>query len=297
MPLSEPHISPYAERNRPPARTYSLSLPSSPIRPGKGDHAIEAVAIGIEWAPPLGARQLVDATSVHSTNGHVSAQLPGKKVVPGLKLELTAGMGSNPALAMRADAELTDFTHSRSDGAIDTTLSIRPDFFSCSSTEYRGWNTEKARLLALLLPFVHAVPDASIGAVGLQYVDVFRWNKSQGNLVAEVLNLHSGWLPAVVQRRKSFWHVHQGWFSEGPGDERILNQIEIDFQEESVDFALKISGQHRFQAMSFSTNTPSLGVARDEVEGALDHMHQINKVVLNDLLTPEMLTRIGLKPV
>lgn len=259
------------------------------IRLANDDHAIEAVAIGVDWAPQLEAAALTAANQVHAK---LLELLPQKKSIQGVAFKLDA---ATKAIQLGISGDLVDLIHLDERGQPDFTVSLRPDFFSCSTPVYPGWRTTKPLLLDRLLPFVRAALEkqATMQAIGLQYTDAFRWSKTLGNLLSDVFRRDTPFLPAAVFERKSFWHVHQGWFSMGHRSLRVLNVVNVDYVEEGENHVLRINGQHKLQANSLDGGIAQLSI--DDAVDALDGLHEINKEVLHSSLTSTMLRRIGMK--
>lgn len=265
----------------------------SVIRIAAGDHAIEAMALGIEWGEHLSEAVLEAAASVYGQTPTLVEFLPGRKELPGLKINMAVGgvhaIQANPA-------RIVDFSRVKPDGSLEWLVSLRPDFFSCTCGAYSGWKAAKARTLELLLPFADVAwkKNAKMQALGLQYFDVFRWDVGVSDGLAQVLKPNR-WIPSAVLEHRSAWHVHQGWFSEGPNRARILNNLNVDFTAEGSDYVLRINGQHRLQAVQFDGTSPYvLDIA--EISALADVLHEANKAALHNLLTPEMISRIGMKP-
>jgi uncharacterized protein (TIGR04255 family) len=231
-------------------------------------------------------------TAASQAHAQVQDLLPQKKAVKGMAFKIDPAAS---AIQLGSADDLVDYVCLDEAGLPDFTVSIRPDFFSCSSKSYTSWRVTKPQLLKRLLPFVGAALEkqAVMQAIGLQYTDVFRWSKEFGDLVDEVVRRDTPLLPSSIFERKSFWHVHQGWFSSGHRSLRVLNIVNIDFVEQGEDLAIRINGQHKVQARNFD-GTPSLLSVDDAIEG-LDDLHVVNKEVLSSLLTPATLQRIGMK--
>jgi uncharacterized protein (TIGR04255 family) len=265
------------------------------VRLGGGEsHAIEVMALGVEWSAPLSDEVLSRLVAVYSARPDIAGFLPGKKHLQGLSIRME---GPETQLST-GTSSLVDFTRSRPDGSVEWAISLRPDFISCNTSAYVGWKAAKPRLIGLLRPFVEVAVSlgASIQAIGLQYLDTFRWPQSDGNRVEEILSRQSAWVPVRCFQQPFLWHVHQGWFTEAPQGRRVLNNLNIDLQHEDGDtklVALKIHGQHRLQAVGFKSLSQT-SIHEAELESAADMLHQMNKDALAELLTPAIIKRIGL---
>jgi uncharacterized protein (TIGR04255 family) len=272
-------------------------LTQTSLRLGGGDnHAIEVMALGVEWSTPLSDDALRRLVAVYDQRPEMSEFLPGKRHLKGLSIRVE---GPDTQLSADQSSVLVDFTRVEPNGKVAWAISLRPDFIACNTSSYVGWKTAKPKLLDLLRPFVDLAVSslgASMQAVGLQYLDTFRWPQAEGNRVSEILSSHSGWIPSRCFEQPLLWHVHQGWFAEGSRGRRVLNNLNVDHQHEDGELktaVLKIHGQHRLQAAGFMSAAQA-AIREDELESAADELHAINKATLGELFTPAVIKRIGL---
>lgn len=265
------------------------------IRTAKDKHAIEAAAFGIEWTTQLQQAQMEAVSTIFETNPELASLLPNKKSLPSINLKVENEAPNGFSVQSTSAADFTG-----PDGAEDGTLTLswRPEFVSCATTNYLRWKTSKPRMLQALMPFVDCAlrnEGVGIAAIGIQYIDAFRWSKTSGNMLSKVLRDDGDWIPKRFFSSSSLWHVHQGWFSASRDGRRVLNNLNIDLMEEPEDFLLRIQGQHRIEAVSFNDETSEMKLTPEHIDEGLEHLHLLNKKVLSHILTPETLSMIGLK--
>ena len=155
------------------------------IRPAAGRHAIETMALAVEWEQPIDGAGLASAANIFRNNASLFKLLPIEKKFPGFAVRI-----ENLTASVVADnAEIVDFTQQSSEGLMTWGLSLRPEFFSCSCVAYTRWAEVKPFALQLLEPLAaFALEQGSkIRAVGLQYSDAFRWALSDTSAIREVL--------------------------------------------------------------------------------------------------------------
>ena len=266
------------------------------------------MALGIEWVEPLPEATLAALFKLRTENEKVRTFLPAVKNLPGLRMTVTGdNQGSAPKIADLApiQAHLFDLSRMKPDGSIEWSIGVRPDFVTCNCGNYKGWKAVKPVALELLQPFADRATElgASIKAIGIQYLDVFRWRKGGRDFVFEVLSKDSKWLPKNITEWPSIWHVNQGWFSPGPDGLRVLNVLNIELVEETDVLALKVQGTHSIQVTHYTTRNqayvPPLEGAQivaDLLASYAETLHIENKRTLLQLLTEPMRVRIGLKP-
>jgi uncharacterized protein (TIGR04255 family) len=274
------------------------------FQPVSGTHAIEIMAIGIEWAMPLTQSQLAHLQTVYEATTSVKEFLPQYLPVQGFSIQQVVPVGAavpgTPPQPIQppqflAEAGGFDLRRVEPDGRMSWVTSVRPQVLSCNCSLYDRWNNVKPTALSILGPFVNAALDAGakISAVGLQYKDAFRL--LDGNLhevTRELFRQDCRWLPGHVFDEHSFWHCHQGWFSEGPDGHRVLNNVTTDISEINAARFARIGGQHRVMAVSFDAKS-ALEFGNTVLDPMLDFLHGENKNVINGMLTDAALESIG----
>ncbi|WP_150046560.1 TIGR04255 family protein [Methylomonas rhizoryzae] len=278
------------------------------IQPVGGDHAIEVMAIGVEWSSPLDESCLHALQSIYTESQELKESFPQFSPVQAFLIQETHQIGvvrmeqqphlgpegiTPPQFVTKAagfDANRVDVN-----GKISWGVSIRPDFLSCNCTAYDRWKNVKPRVVEALLPFIEAAIGlgAEISAIGLQYQDAFRLlDGISPETTKQLFRQDSRCIPSHLFDEPSFWHCHQGWFSNGCNSRRILNNITTDLAEvDSVHFA-RIGGQHRIFSVSFDGKTQNR-IETCEIDEVLEGLHEENKKVINEMLSDGALEAIG----
>lgn len=264
---------------------------SSIIKPAGGKHAIEVMAIGVEWATPLGDDDLQELEAVYRSTPAMAEFLPS--LMPVRALVFQVGLPGSFVPEDRSGG--FDIRKFDPNGSVLWALSVRPELISCNCTAYDRWATVKPRAIDLLHPFLATAMDCGrqIKAVGLQYQDAFSIEGGIDNAVLRSLfRQDSSWLPPHLLEKPSLWHSHQGWFSISPKNRRVLNNVNLDFLEQTPNHLVRINGQHRVFSMTHD-GKESLPIQQGDLEQVLDFLHAQNKEVLSGILSVEMLNRIG----
>ena len=278
------------------------------IQPVGGVHAIEVMAIGIEWAAPLDDAQLTALQQVYENNAELKSFLPLLSlsqafVMQGVQQFVVGSSAIPQALDPKNItppqfvAKAAGFNLQRLDmkGNPEWLVSVRPEFLSCNCSAYDRWRNVRPKALSILRPFIDAAMKlgAQINAIGLQYQDAFRLLDGASPAVAKKLFRANGaWLPAHLFEQPSFWHCHQGWFSVGTDGRRVLNNVATEVTEASGTHFARIGGQHRVFATSVDGGN-FLPIGTSDIERILDCLHEENIKVLNGTLSDGALDAIG----
>lgn len=266
----------------------------SGIVPSGGQHAIEVMALAIEWSKPLESHVLTEIAAVARANQEFRDFFPAERAFPGFEIKMTADGASFD----RAGFNIVDFLRSNIAGQQEWSFSMRPEFFSCNCTVYDRWANVKPRAISLLSQLAQLALErgSAIQAVGLQYSDAFRWNIDNKEALSQLFRQDSPLLPSSIFSREMLWHSHNGWFSAAPDGHRLLNVVNIDSLDELPNRVIRINGQHRMQAVAASDGT-ALPIELNLLDSAAELLHKSNKVVLQDLLSDLALELIHMKKV
>lgn len=274
------------------------------FQPVGGSHAIEIMAIGIEWAVPLDETQLASLQKVYDETPEIKEFLPHHAPLQQFLIQHVTPIGVSAPAPQPGMLQLPQFVTQTGgfdlrrvepDGKNSWVTSIRPQVLSCNCSDYDRWKNVKPRALSIIRPFVDAALNAgaAISAIGLQYQDAFRLPDGISEEVTkELFRQDCQWLPAHVFNKPSFWHCHQGWFSKGPDDRRVLNNVTTDVSDINGTCFARIGGQHRVFSTSFDGRAPCKIDAAD-IDRILECLHDENKNVINGMLSDDALKAIG----
>lgn len=283
----------------------------SRIQPVGGDHAIEVMAIGVEWGmQPLDDAQIASLQAVYEANTDIKAILPTLTQVQAFVIQSVNQFGvAAPDGSVQLEPKNVtppqfitrnggfDLKHFDTKGKIAWVASIRPDFISVNCTAYDRWKNVKPQALAILQPFVDAAmaQGAKINAIGLQYQDAFRLlDGTSPAATGELFRKNGRYLPLHLFDQPSFWHCHQGWFSKAPDERRVLNNIATEVADVNGTHFARIGGQHRLFATLTDGLTPK-PITSGEIDQILQCLHDENIDVINGILSDGALKAIGCK--
>ena len=254
-------------------------------------HAIEIMAFAVEWRGVLSTDQLRAAYVAYDQNEELKASLPRYAQIK----PLVINFGSAEAPAAQHDFSGMDFSRIRPDGGVEWSVSLRPNFFSCTCGSYDRWKNVKPKALSFLKPFLDVVcsTGAEIQGYGLQYSDTFRWSKAQPDAWKDLVRENSPLLPSILRDRPGIWHFNQGWVEPSGGDARVLNVLNMDVTDDPEMRTLRVNGQHRLQAVSMAGHMTE-SILMTTIDAAMDSLHEANKAALRSVLSDRLLNMIGL---
>lgn len=255
---------------------------------------MEAVAVGIEWMEQVESDQLSAAADAFRSNAEAFKFLSTEKRLPAFQLRIENDVAS---LDPPGQAFVLDFVRVGQGEKIEWALSLRPDLLSFTCSSYERWAQFKPLAIQILSACAPSILKSnSIKAIGLQYSDAFKWTSQEYSVFSEVLRADSNLLPASVHSRKSLWHSHNGWFSEGSKNRRLLNLVNVDTGKEDASLFLRIHGQHRLLPARFEDAGPT-SIGLDELPAILDELHRFNKLALQAVLNDAALNLIHMEKV
>lgn len=292
-----------------PIKQLNKKMDLTRIQPVGGDHAIELMAIGIEWGmSPLDDVQIASLQAVYEDNTDIKVFLPTLVPVKAFVIQgvnpfgVAAPDGSmQPGLQNITPPQFTarnggfDLQRFDTEGKIVWSASIRPEFISVNCAAYDRWKNVKPQALAILRPFLDAAIDkgAKVNAIGLQYQDAFRLlDGASPAATGELFRKNGKYLPTHLFEQPSFWHCHQGWFSKASDERRILNNVATDVTDVNGSHFARIGGQHRMFATSVDGLIP-MPITVVEIDQILQCLHKENIDVINGVLSDGALQAIG----
>jgi uncharacterized protein (TIGR04255 family) len=264
------------------------------VKPAAGKHAIEVMALAVEWGVPISSDVIAEIRALHAGSTRLREFLPRVELLQGL----TVSIGTDGPLLGTAGAGGIQLSRHSVDGTPTWLVHVRPDLLSCSCMEYDRWETTKPKALDVLTPVIAlAVAQGyPMQAVGVQYQDAFRVETNSPISAARQLFLNgTAWLSPRIWLEDGPWHIHQGWFSAGMGGRLVHNVMNVDVTTDEQGCLFRINGQHRMLALGHPKGANAIPILPSDVALALDSLHIENKRVLVQLLNQRVCDQIGLE--
>jgi len=211
---------------------------------------------------------------------------------------------------------LVAFERKSSDGDIIEELHIHPTFVHVFWNEYRGWTFARELALRRLGPVIDRVRAGLLKAdgVGMAFEDIFVNDDPAEFELIDVLQPNSRFVPAIAyEDRASFWKTSFSYVVGGDeeGDHATYSSLAIeasqassreedgsdtDADENEVSHSTRIL--HR-QSLYLNPGNRDAGTevqwSEKSVRGFLNRLHDQNKSLMLELLSEDMINRIGLK--
>lgn len=203
-----------------------------------------------------------------------------------------------------SDVPLVGFARKGIAGESTEELHVHKRFVHSYWTEYRGWTLTRDASIHRLEP-VLALADqgqVEIAAIGLLYTDVFLNDDSNTYVATDVFKDASRFLPRFVFTAREFWETKSTWFDDLPGSDEhaVYSSITIEARSEdggedsSVDrHVTEIS--HRQRIFCKEDRGGAALSDRGLIATVLNGAHSLNRSLMIELLSEDMLARIGLK--
>ena len=167
--------------------------------------------------------------------------------------------------------------------------------------DYESWAETSQAVFDFLDPVLTALPlsENPVTSYGKRVIDRYTFNGRTEDAKAELLFVQRN--PYVTPHTFDSgpsWHCNTGWFDHRLGDRALhnlnvsSNQVELS-SIVTIDHNATLQLRHRGLSKEGLYKPP--GGSPGLVE-ALNSLHEQNKEILRAMLTPEMLTKIGLGP-
>lgn len=262
------------------------------IVPAKKQHAIELAVFALDLVP-IGNEQLKNLCEDVKRLGVILHNLTSVRPINHISLHV-----ENSATSFVSDQGGFEFHDAEPSTKSKWSLSVNRDFVAVVCSDYDRWNPAKTVALSYLQPVFELLQKHSIelDSVALQYVDSFEvlGAMDKKDAVSAVLNIdNSEFFSPVLKSLPDFWHIHQGWFDKSQADTKLLNTLNVDFGASDGKNLVKIHGIHKNTLKAFSSAEKMKPLGSD-IEPIFDELHQLNKLILNSILSEQSKDKIAL---
>lgn len=259
------------------------------FQPCNSDHAIQSATFTLTFATFLPAA----GVNVLRSRADIVAELPAIQAPQGVALNLAPAstLGGVPLQRRIPGVQLS---HLRPDGTPAWALRMMGPELAVECNRYTRWDRvwdTASRYIGAGLEAARSIEKAPrVAVIAHNIVDLFIAGSEKYDL--STLMKKSDLVASNIFSSGSNWHNHLGWFMpKAEENYGWLNQLNID--------GIKLpSGQY---AVQFSHNQElrfTNAIEITEAEGLLTHrmnaLHLNNKKVLSELLTEQMIIKIGL---
>jgi len=198
-----------------------------------------------------------------------------------------------PVIAFERKGEVDEVTEA---------VHIHGNYVHVVWSDYRGWAFSRDGAINYLRPVLRWIRDERLvlTMVGLAYRDVFFNDKPETYDTGEVLKIGSSYVAPKVFSSGKKWRHWLAWSDSNLGGASFRTQstlrIEADLlsvgEDEATIHCTEIA--HR-QSVRWGHAAALMNPSDDDLRNAWDCAHRANHALIQELITDDMLERIGLK--
>ncbi len=271
--------------------------------PFAGKNSIQEVVFGVHFVRKPESKK-VEAV-FNTLRAELATEFPQANVIQFMEMKVEAGAQgefSKPQMVQQFGG--FEMSRKKGDGKPSQMLRQMNDVLTANFMVYEQWEDTFPKAVQFLRRGVGLLDLAAVPASGfsLRYIDRFTFDGPNDRATADGLfKRDTSHLTDHCFDVGQLWHCYTGWFDSFKGaekDGRVLNQLNI--QSADIDEAPGVLIDHNaiFQYAAPRQSEKALFEPGDagkvSIEQGLDMMHKNNKVILNNLLLPEILKKIGL---
>ncbi|WP_162914456.1 TIGR04255 family protein [Taklimakanibacter lacteus] len=266
------------------------------FKPATEKHAIIEAVFGLLYARQFTAKEIEAAVAVHQQQWPELPRLNRTQV-----LQVQMGEGPLPDQAsMPPLVAGVSFDRVKPDGKLGWRLRLDEAKIIVNCLDYVSWSEVWPKAWDYFERASEALQSRNnpIKGAFLQYVDVFEWLGNQKDYsVDKLLRRGSPYVPASVFQSGTAWHLHQGRYIEDglPVKGRLLQRIHLDAgTSRQPSTFVKIDSYLNLDFADPMIVRGSLKEKKDRLGPIFEFLHDMDKRILRDYLTPELAKDIGL---
>ena len=261
-------------------------------------HSVQEAQINLLFEGPF-VPLAVDQARATATSA-LSSQLPNIVDIRGGAFQIPNPGSPVPLLASQP-GQLTGFQMSAVQRNSQPARVLRLDnnLLSVSILDYESWAVTLGAIYTYLPPILSALPIIAnpITAYGVRTIDRFTFTGRPDDAQAGLLLAQGNpYITPYTFLSGPDWHCNSGWFDYRLID-RVLHNLNVASTRVELSSIVTIDHNATIQLSSRRYSIDDLLQPPDGTPGlemVLNSLHDQNKNILRVMLTPEMLTKIGL---
>lgn len=267
------------------------------FKPINDDHAVQSVALSVHFDRHLDQSVMQYVQSQHQ---RWQADLPAVQMPQMFGFEI----GPAGAAPKQTVGHGVEFSYLRPDGTPAWQLRFEGSAVIVECTRYtrweRVWQSAKKYLLNAIDVIIESQDqsDVKVSAASLQYTDRFS-GSSFGNDFKSIF-CENRYLSTSVFEFGDVWHTHLGWFDRTNQLGPILNNLNIDAKNDvALEGSPIIVDILHLQQLRYDQKAtlPEFRASTDLIfDRLMQELHLQNKVIICELLDPQMKQKIGIAP-
>jgi uncharacterized protein (TIGR04255 family) len=263
------------------------------FRPKNKEHAIHEASFALRFSEPVAGGALDRIAAVAEK---IQRDLPDRDTVTSVSMSHVGARysSSEPAVS----GYIFQKRSPNSSELPEWGLRIQEDLISVSCLLYTTYDAvwKRVRDYFLLLAPLVTTGSRVIRQISLQYTDHFIADSALDSPgVESVLNTATTLLPSHVFAKPSPWQVYQGWFEVGTEKSKLLAVLDVTLEHFGEPVRLVINNSlSRDLPPDVSRHLHGEAEIGEAIDKYFSELHQRNKDILMEVLTPEMCQRINL---
>lgn len=268
--------------------------------PINGSHAIQEAVFYVQFVPEI---DVASFRQISAQSGDLTAILPAKSDMLRIRVE-TQEVGNQSFSQTIAGIE---FRSAESDSVSGWLMRFTADGVSVHCTAYTRYDEVWSFARNLILKAVALVPAGhAVGAIGMRYVDRFRYNDEHGSYDLKFLfRENNRYITPRCFEAGNRWHCHNGWFAllrDTPSEmsveqDECLNQLNLASAHEVSPAATQtfVTVDHNLVVRPSQPGGFHISQERgDQLDGMMMALHRDNKRTMAQLLTEDICRRLNL---
>ena len=270
--------------------------------PYSGNNSIQEVAVAVhfpaEFVPEVVERSYHGAeTALKDEFSQFNAIHRQSSEV---KINIMTGQIFHPNAPQNSDFVGFEFSKLKPNDQPACVLRFRENVLSVHLLEYECWDKTletSLKYLKTVLSLLNLTENPVI-AFSLQYVDRYTFDGPQNQSRAEMLLQNNGtYISERCFDSESLWHCNSGWF-EAYESGSILHQLNIASGVIDQVSTITINHNATCQLKVFRQSVEAVfhtsSDRKKDIENGLCFLHKRNKEMINDIVLPDMLKKIGM---
>lgn len=186
------------------------------------------------------------------------------------------------------------------DDEVTESVHIHGNYVHVVWSDYRGWSFSRDGALGYLQPVLASLRDGrlALSSVGLTYHDVFFNDVPDSYHAGDVLKTGSQFVAPKIFSSGQRWRHWLAWSNAEPENASLITNatLKIDaFSLSEDDSPLHCTAIVHSQSLRWRDDSLFANPADEDVIGAWDNARVANRALITELITDDMLERVGLK--
>lgn len=254
------------------------------------DNAIEKVAFIFVLSQPINDTVIKSAIANYQASPELMAELP--RCQPQNLISFQFG----PMVEHQMPPPMMNgviFDSLLPDGRQAWFVNISNNFLTIGCSAYTRWDEVWGKTKNYLNFFMPTLVGNNFLEIAMEYIDEFKILDTSLDWKKELFRQQNDFIPSYIWGLDDFWHIHQGYFLNK--DHKILNNINMNYLvDEKLSSKVVIQTHHKTTCSQPIDLDREISDVINEIEPIIEQIHNLNKKVFCNLLSPEICEKIHL---